>query len=246
MLQDSIILAENAIDGDSNIQINKFGWTPDSDTGVRNVIWDGGAVPKTYTYLTSASALYISSSDAGDDQDYKIQGLDANWQIQEATVTANGKTFIAITGTWIRIFRVSNEGTTDNAGDIYVSSDNTDAGGNGIPDTVSTIKAKITIGNNQTLMALYTVPAGYTGFLYKWYMSVGRAEDMESTLWIREFGKVFQLKDHQHLYERYLPREFNPAIPVIEKSDIHIKTMQITTSNKEASAGFDMYLKINI
>jgi len=233
-------LSRGNISGMSHV--NKFG----SGTvagGADETIWDGANLTGItgYTYMGSASTLYISSDNTNDDQTYEVQGLDENWALQTKTVIANGFNFVAITGLWFRVFRVKNIGTTDNAGNIYISDDNTDVGGNGIPDTLINVKAMIGIGNNQTLMSIYTVPAGKTAYIIQYLASVGKGDDVKATLWARNFGEVFQLKDHHIFYQRMSVRTFSPYPSYTEKTDIEIKG-QIGAAGGEISAGFELIL----
>ncbi len=221
----------------------KFGENPDIDQTVED-IWDYGG---SYTFMTTASTLYISSDNAGDDQTYSIQGLDADWELQTETVTASGVTFVAVDGTWLRVFRVKNTGTTDNAGNIYVSDDNTDAGGNGIPDTVSNIKAFVRIGKNQTLMAIYTVPAGGGGYWSGWFASLTNKKNAFATvnIYMRPYGGVFQIKETWDLAatgSSFVHREYDPPQLVAGKTDIIVRA---TTSIDDVgiAAGFDVIFR---
>jgi len=227
--------------------VNKFG------SGVvagafDETIWDGSNMTGVtgYTYMATASTLYISSTDAGDDQVYEIQGLDANWESQIVEATVSGLSFVPLSGTWLRVFRVKNLGATDNAGVIHVSDDNTDTAGgaNGIPDDVTNVKAMIAIGNNQTLMAIYTIPTGCTGYMSQWVISAPKGDDVEATLWVRPNGGVFQLKDHHHIYQSKEPREFKPYMKINEKEDIELKG-HIGGGGGEVSGGFDLIVETN-
>lgn len=222
--------------------VNKFGHGTVAGASPET-IWDGAVVSgvTNYTYIATPSTLYISSDNAGDDQVYEVHGLDATYRPQVQRVTASGFTFVALDGKWIRVFRILNVGTTDNAGNIYVSDDNTDVGGNGIPDTVTNIKAMITIGNNQTLMAVYTVPVGRCVLIRQTIYTCGKGDDVEFTLWVRPFGGVLQIKDHHHVYETSFVRPFGPYLLVDEKEDIEVKG-KIGAAGGESSAAFDMII----
>lgn len=206
----------------------------------REALWDGANLSGItgYTYMSSGSTLYISSDDAGDTQVYKVIGNDATGALQTKNVTASGKTFVAIDGTWDAVWRVENQGTTDNAGNIYISDDNTDAGGNGIPDTLTAVKAMILAGFNQTLMAIYRVPLEKTLYIYDWYTSMGKGDDSEVTFWIRENGGVFKIKDHQDAYQNNLIRYFYPPLKIDALSDIEVRG-EIGAAGGEISAGFN-------
>lgn len=226
-------------------QVNKFGVGTVAGAA-DETIWDGSSLAGItgYTYIATPSTLYLSSDAAGDDQVYEVQGLDGNYCFQKALVTASGFTFVAIAGTWLRVFRAKNLGVTNNAGNIYVSDDNTDVGGNGIPDTLTNVKAMVTLGQNQTLMAIYTVPAGRTAYMIRWLSSVGKGDDVETTLWFRSNNGVFQIKDHHHVYQTEMLRPFVPYLKIEQKTDIEIKG-HIGAAGGETSAGFDLILVDN-
>lgn len=177
-----------------------------------------------YTYITTADTLYISSSNAGDNQDYEIQGLDANWKDQTVTVTAAGQTFTAISGSWMRVFRAKNMGTTNNAGVIYVHIDSVDGDANGVPDTVaSDTKAIIDIGANQTLMAIWTVPLGYTFYLKYFYASTSVATKATVVyLRTREPGGVLQVKKVLDINGTNADRRYPFPLDFPEKTDIQV------------------------
>ena len=216
--------------------VSKFGHNADVGASVEEV-WDGSA---SYVFMSAASTLYLSSDNAGDDQDYIVYGLDANWDAQSATVTANGKSFVAIEGTWIRVFRVINQGTTDNAGNIYVSDSNTDAGGDGIPDTATAIKAKILAGLNQTMMAIWSVPDDYTAYLVSYYASTNSSKATDVYLMVRPFGGVFQVKKLITVYAGAQQIRYDFPLSIAAKSDVVIRAAA-TGGGGKVSAGFDIW-----
>ena len=227
--------------------INKFGAATVAGAS-REAIWDGANLTgiTDYTYMAAASTLYISSDAAGDGQVYEVQGLDGNYAKKTVNVTASGLTFVALTGTWIRVFRVKNMGATDNAGNIYISDDNTDTGGgaDGIPDTLTNVKAMIQIGHNQTLMSIYTVPAGTTAYMTRWTATTAKGDDVELTLWARSFGGVFRIQDHHHVYQQQMTKEYHPYVKYEEKTDIEMKGL-IGAATGDIGAGFDLILEEN-
>lgn len=221
------------------ISVSKFGHNNNVGS-VLEEVWDGSAV---YVYMTSPSTLYISSSDAGDDQDYEVQGLDENWQMQTVTVTANGQNFVALSGSWIRVYRAKNLGSTNNAGTIYISDDNTDVGGNGIPDDLTAVKAQITVGFNQTLMAMWSCPdTGLTAYLTEFYGSTSSSKATGIYLFVRPFGGVFQIKKIITVFEGTASIGYNYPLVVAGKSDVVIKS-SVPATGGQVSAGFDLYYK---
>jgi hypothetical protein len=218
--------------------LSKFGHQSDISQVLQEV-WD---YDLTYTYMTTASTLYISSDNATDTQNYEVQGLDENWEEKTVQVAANGFSFVPLDGLWIRVFRAKNLGTTDNAGNIYISDDNTDVGGNGIPDTVSNIKAMITASYNQTLMALWSVPdGGTTAYLTSFYGSTSSQRGTEIHLYVRPFGGVFQIKKLITIFAGSERMIYDFPLQIPAKSDIAIKAIAAAGGDSEVSAGFDLW-----
>lgn len=88
-----------------------------------------------------------------------IDGLDANFMRQTEFEILNGVTPVSTVNTWTRINRmqVFGRGTTGAVGTITATA-----------QTDGTVTAQIVDGNNQTLMAIYTIPMDETGFLFSW------------------------------------------------------------------------------
>lgn len=173
--------------------VNKFGRNPDLDTGANGEdIWTQGGL---YTFLAAAATLYVSSSQAADTQEITVQGLDATWAFQEKTIDLTGQAQAAIEGTWLRVLRAFNSDSTPTTGDVYIAE--TDNLTGGVPDTASKVKAKIDIYAQQTLMAMYTVPLGKTGYYIGGYQTlnkVGATIGVNVRFYARETGGVFRVQ----------------------------------------------------
>ena len=66
-----------------------------------------------------------------------------------------------------------------------------------VNDADNVVYAKIAIGNNQTLMAQYTVPLGWEGYLFEGtaaLSAVTRSVSASGRFLARPYGGVFQLK----------------------------------------------------
>jgi len=226
--------------------VEKFGRNTLVASGAKEVIWD--QADAVYTYMATASTLYVSSSHTDDDETFEVQGLDEHWNLKTQNVVCNGLVFVSITGTWTRVFRVKNISATTPQGDIYISDDNTDVGGDGIPDTATNIKAKIIQGDNQTNMAIYTIPKGYTGYLVSWYASMLRSTGVTATaadvnIWRREYGGVFRSTHPggiQNTGTGGLYYTFPFPLSLSEKTDIEVTAQP--TANADVSAGFTIHL----
>lgn len=169
----------------NHFAINKFGQNEDIGTGAFEDIWDGGG---SYPYPADNAApiTHIYSTNAGDTQEIEVQGLDITGLLTLQTITLTGTTVSVLTTPLWRVFRLKNEGVTNNAGIIHAS----DAG-----KAVS--YAQIAIGNNQTLMALWTVPLGMTAYMLTLDASMaGLKKDyvIDGHMYFRTLGKVFQIK----------------------------------------------------
>jgi hypothetical protein len=247
-------IAEGKVTGKTFI--HKFGEAPDFDTGDLEVtIWDGaddallsGAAMK-YTYSTSADIDTISSSNNGDTVDIEIEGLDTNWALVTQTITLTGQTDATLTTALIRVFRMKNVGATDLSGVVYLRT-NGSSQTLGVPDTASTVRAIINNGNNQTLMALYTIPAAKTGYLRDWYAAIAGASKTSNykiRLKARPSGQVFQLKHTSALSENgssSIQHKYEEPEVFAAQTDIEL-TAQITANSITAaniSGGFDIVL----
>lgn len=215
-----------------------FGFNPDVDSALET-IWDQGGL---YVYPTSAIQMKVSSTSANDTsagtgaRTVVVSGLDENYNEAEETVTLNGQTEVLTTTTFIRVFRASvttagSGGTA--AGNIYIGTGTVTAG---VP---ATVYAKITLGENQTLMALWTVPAGYTAYILKGSLSVGTANGNQyvtGRLVQRPFNEVFKTAQKVTIANGFLDQEY--VIPVLftEKTDIEARAFSSGTNNAVAAS----------
>lgn len=234
--------------------IHKFGRAPDFDTSDGDVtIWDGaedaGIDEMQYNYSTTAIIDSLSSSNAADTMDIEVQGLDSNYALVEQTITLSGQTRVALTTNLIRVFRMKNVGSTDVVGNVYCY-ENT-ALTAGTPTDTTKIRAEIVDGNNQTEMAVYTIPAGKTGYLRQWFASSSGAKKTTNyliKLKARPFGQVFQLQHTSSIADAapYLHTYIEPQ-GFAEKTDIEMTAALTYASVTEAavSAGFDIVLVDN-
>lgn len=176
-------VAKSEIAGHSTVE--KFGQNDDLNTSTYEDIWDGGG---TYSYPADGTApiTEIVSTSASDTNDAEIQGLDINGDLVVQTPTLTGITPVTLTTALWRVFRVKNVNAADWVGEVTVE------------NTANTVVyAKVQIGNNQTLMALYTIPNGKTGYLYEGTANmseVTRSVSASGRFLTRPFGGVFQLK----------------------------------------------------
>lgn len=219
--------------------IHKFGSNPEVKQSGLSVsspetIWDGS---NEYTFPSDdGEVMEIVSTSGSDTQDVVVQGLDENFIDKTWTGTLTGSTAVNI-GTWTRIFRAYNDGDANFVGDITINQ----VGG-------STDYLKILDGNNQTLMAIYTIPADKVGYLTRYSLSAQNEQSSSSIhftaqIRTREFGKVFRVREivsfgTSHDTERVLqfPTKLQP------KTDIIFNVVNSDGNNGSVNADFDIAL----
>jgi len=218
--------------------VNKFGYNSSIGSGAFETIWETG---DDYPWQSTAVTVDVVSDDTNDDvagtgaRTLKIQGLDSSYNLVEETVDMDGTTTVTTTQTFLRVFRMSVEtaGTSgNNIGNISV----TYTGG-------SDVAATITAGNGQTLMTLYTIPAGYTGYLLSMNISSGKDQEMEFKFIQRDntiANAGFQTKQFLDVRGGQTTVIFNAINVIPQKSDIYVSGKASSTSS--ASASFDLLL----
>ena len=112
--------------------------------------------------------------------------------------------------------------------------------------TDATVTAQITAGKNQTLMAIYQVPAGKTAYMTNYYADILRVvtalSDVE--LRVKPFGEVYQLKHTLSLNSAataYWNHYFGTPLVISAKSIIKVRA-DSSANNAIVAAGFDMVM----
>jgi len=218
--------------------VNKFGYNPTIGSGSFETIWETGG---NYSWQSTAVTVDVVSDDVNDDvagtgaRTLRIQGLDGSYNFAEETVDMDGTTTVTTTQTFLRVFRMSVEtagSSGNNEGTITV----TYTGG-------SDVAATISAGNGQTLMALYTIPAGYTGYLLSMNISSGKDQEMDFKF-IQRINEGsnggFQTKQFLNVRGGQTTVIFNAINIIPQKSDIYVSGKGSSTSS--ASASFDLLL----
>ena len=227
--------------------IFKFG----NNTSVGNTLETVWAEGGLYSYLTSASVLKVSSSSTADTsagtgaRTVELFGLDTNYDEINETVTLNGQTAVNTTKEYLRINRmvVRSAGTGGaNAGVIYAGTGTVTTG---VPANVYASVNGVT-GANQSLMALWTVPAGYTAYILQYDISNGTTSNTPAVckmvLAVRPYGEVFQSKDVKSLTtSMHVEETFSIPLKVEEKSDIEVRAL-----SSSGSVSFDISAALEI
>jgi len=221
--------------------INKFGYTGTAVNGSAT-IWDGVAVNgnSIYTYLDTAVTLKVDSDETDDDgATYLIEGLDGDYNLVSEEITTNSTAGGGEgTGTqlFLRVFRakvVSNGGVND--GNVSIKTNDTD----------ETLLAYIKEDNGQTLMSIYTVPAGKTAYLVKIHGSVDKSNaDVKFMLFETPLGGGRNIK-HMSGTQGGNPIDYDYPVPLRfeEKSDLEMRVL--TSASCGAGGIFDLILVDN-
>lgn len=227
--------------------IFKFGFNPDIDDALETIWAQGGL----YSYLSAATVLKVSSSSTADDEGstgaetVELFGLDADYNEINETVTLDGQTAVNTTKEYLRINRmvVRSAGSGgQNAGVIYAGTGTVTAG---VP---ANKYATIAIGDNQSLMALWTVPAGYTAYVLQTDITLATTQNNKyATLHFvaRPFGEVFQVKDKFVKAESSTHQEYTVPLKFAEKTDLEFRAIGDSSAADIAiGAGVDIiYIK---
>ena len=217
--------------------IHKFGANFDVDNNSEpETVWTGGGL-YPWSALSVAKTLYVLSDDSDEEGTVEVQGLDENYNVVTETVTLNGSTAVTTSNTFLRVYRM-----------IY-----TDAGGGNVGvitarvDSPSgTVVAQIDVGLSQTLMCVYTVPAGYTAYMMAGDFSVQKNKDAQVLMMQRPFNtNNFRIAHMAEVYERAYRYDFPIPLPLPEKTDFEVRVDNVETNNTRVTSNFTMVLVKN-
>jgi hypothetical protein len=237
-------IAKGNVAGTSSI--NKFGANDDVSTSYED-IWDGGG---TYVWPAAASLYNITSTDTDDvlggtgAHNVSIQGLDANYNLITETINLNGQTHVPTVNQYLRVFRMKVEysGSSNvNEGNIYLFKGTSSTG---TPDDLTLVIAKIQSLQGQTLMSLYTIPAGKTGYMSNAYVTSAATKTTTFQLFARPLGKSENIKFNIDIKDADVNHKWSVPLVFTEKTDIWTQA-KIDVGSTRVSSGFDIILVDN-
>ena len=196
---------------------------------VEETIWDAGGL---YAYPSSAVAMTVTSASGATDSGVKVMvsGLDADYSELTEEVTLNASGTATTTGLFLRVFRAFVSGSDEPAGNITITNS-------------STTYAQITAGENQTLMAVYTVPAGKTLYISEGITTHGTGTSggvfMTISFKIRPFGGSLRTAVKVDVTESQIYYPFAFPIKVTEKSDVEVRAICNKNQSNAVSASFN-------
>jgi len=177
-----------------------------------------------------------STSTAHDGSTVEIQGLDGDYNLQVETVTISGSS-ATTTNNFKRVFRarfIAATGFDPNTKRILIKSG------------VTTV-AKILEDVGQTLMSVYTIPAGFTGYLMRLDVTAQGTATGTFKLFARPGGVgSFQVKHTAEVNGVGGPYQLEYPIPQSfpEKTDIDAR-MLTQSNNGRYTCTFDILLVDN-
>jgi len=226
-------------------EIHKFGAVPSMSQNTEGTIWDEDDTIYPWSTIDSGGVLTVtvvepnneaSTSTAHNGDTVEIQGLDGDYALQTETVTISGSS-----------------GTTSNNFKRVFRAKFTD-GGSFEPNTKrilikssGTTVAKILENIGQTLMSLYTIPAGKTGYLMRLDVTAQGTATGSFKLMVRPGGTgSFQTKHIAEVNGVGGPYQLEYPIPqaLTEKSDLDAR-MTTFSNNGRYTCTFDILLVDN-
>jgi len=213
--------------------VHKFGAVEDMSQNATGTVWDINDVPYPWSAFDTPGVLSIPVVSSVDDGVIiQVEGLDSNWDVVKEEFTASSSEIVTGTVSFRRVYRafVINNGGTN------VESINLLKGG--------TVVLRVRAGKGQTLMAIYTVPRGYTAFLMKGTMSCQANADATGELYVRYAGQRAFRVGHslevsgnggQYTYD------FSVPIKIPAMSDIDVRAT-VRSNNARVGAAFDIVL----
>lgn len=210
--------------------VHKFGATPEISTSTTATIWDIADTLYPWSAFATPGVLNVdcvSASDVG--HTVTISGLDGDFNLVSETITLAVQNNNTGTQVFSRVFRVFFDGTDTNIGNINIQ-------------LGSTTVARIQAGKAQTLMAVYTVPAGYKGYIFKGDATVQAGADMTLGMYVRYGGTgAFRIGHQAEVSPNGYQYDFPIPLELPEKSDIDVRAYA-NTNNIRATAIFDIVL----
>jgi len=212
--------------------IHKFGATPSQSTNTTATVWDKGDTLYPWSAFNTPGVLVGAQVGANDNgKVVTIIGLDSNWDLIEEDFTLSSTGTVTGTKIFKRVFRGYVK-----TGDTNVGQLNFSRGGVQV--------LRINAGLGQTLMTVYTVPNGYTGYLYQGIASAQAGADATGFMYVRynTIGQAFRVAhtfefsgSQDYFYKFAFPQE----LP--QHSDIDIR-LTTRSNNGRYTAAFDLLL----
>jgi hypothetical protein len=156
-------VARGQITNHAEQNVFAYGTTP-ATAGTFRTVWENMATTE-YVFPSSALTMQLVSTAAGDTASITITGLDANYLLISETLVLNGTTNVPTTKQFFRVNNmvVSAGSATNPTGVVSLSN-----GGTIYAQINTAVFNGTTSSIGQTQMSVFTVPAGYTFYGYRY------------------------------------------------------------------------------
>lgn len=162
-------------------------------------------------------------------------------------VVMNGTTPVNTVNSIFRLNRLHTHGVGSNGANVGTIT--------ATAATDATVSAQINPSNGQTLMAIYHIPIGYTGYMTSYYASMFRPakiQDAMARIYLRSRlwgdtsdGDVVEHTLGLSIYGGEVGHFFSPHKRFSQGTDIWMSVEQVTDDSTDISAGFDVILHRN-
>lgn len=227
--------------------VHKFGNNNDIDSGtVPEDIWAGGGVYPGFP-ISSSEKVEVFSASANDTaagtgaRTIRIFGLNGSWALAQEDIILNGVTGVQSVGTYRRIYRAyiltAGSGGT-NAGIITCRH----------ITTTANIFFQMPAGISDTEASAYTIPAGYTGYLFYFSATLGDSSANNATMgiWTREFGGAERIRRKFYISTSHqINTDIYGGMILPEKTDVIIRCLSVTNNNAMIACQYSLLLEAN-
>lgn len=231
---DYLNIARNLVKGTQHRHI--IGAVPAMSQNTAGSVWDVSDTMYPWQAFDTASVLNIPAVNVADNgRSIKIFGLDENYnEVTETLVVSNT---VTTTGTQLfkRVFQAYYQNGSFNS--VAAANINIRVG--------TTVVARIRLGTSQTFMSVYTIPAGYNGYLVQGVMTCQSGADATGNFLYRivtpndnhfREGHTFEVTGGGEYFYK-----FACPFPLPPKADVDVRA-EVRSNNARITTGYDLIL----
>lgn len=209
--------------------VHRMARVPQMSNNQTGTLWDVNDTVYPWSAWDTAGTISIARASASDaDKNVIIVGLDEDYNEFTETITLTNVSGNTSINEFKRIESVRMNGTSVNVGNITITKG------------VTTV-ARINAGVGQSLMGIYTVPAGYTAYLTQGVMTIQNGADATGTFYYRIPGDRFLVGHTFEVASSEYHYGFTCPFAVPEKSDLDVRAT-VRSNNAILTAAYDLIL----
>lgn len=202
---------------------------PEMSVNTSGTVWDVNDTPYPWSAWDTAGTVSLaraSASDAG--KQVILYGLDSNLNEVTEHVALTDPSGNTSTTVFKRLLSARTNGGQTNVGTVSVTKG-------------ATVVAQINAGVGETLMGVFTVPAGMTAYLCQGVMTVQASGDATGYFYYRlpgdrfVIGHTFEVAGSEYHYG------FTCPLPLPAGTDIDVRA-DLRSNNSRLTAAYDMIL----